>query len=88
MMQRDTLSKEAFINYSNENLIFMKVDFPTPDFESPEVSPSSRMLQQRLQVNVVPTYVLVSPDGKVLARQEGGLPGGPDAFIAWIKKSL
>lgn len=88
MMQRDTLSKEAFISFANENVIFLKVDFPTPDFEGPGVSPSSRKLVERFEVNVVPTYLLLSPEGKVIGRQEGGLPGGPDAFIAWIKKSL
>lgn len=39
-------------------------------------SPSGQLVADRYDVRGLPTYLLVSPDGRVLYRQVGGRPDG------------
>jgi thioredoxin-related protein len=41
-------------------------------------------LQEQYQVQGFPTLVVLDPEGKVIKRQSGYIPGGPKGFIDWL----
>lgn len=86
-LQEETFSKEAFADYAKENLVLLELDYPNAKEQSDEVRKQNEELKNKFEVRGFPTLVLINGDGKEIARQVGYLPGGPDAMIAWIKKS-
>ncbi len=87
-MSKDTFSQQAFKDFAAKNLILVELDFPKGKKLSPELAKQNDALQEKYSVQGFPTLVLLDSKGKEIARNSGYLPGGPEGFMAWFKKSV
>ncbi len=89
---KNVAAKSAFIDYANKNLINVMLDQPpyTRDsVPSPGVIQQNVALFSRYQCDGVPTMIILSPNGKELARTTGVQNAmTPEAFIQWIQSAL
>jgi thiol:disulfide interchange protein len=85
-LDAETLSKSEFINYAKKNLVLVEVDFPAQKPQTAELKAANEALQSKYQVEGYPTLVVLKPDGTVLWKQLGYLPGGPAAMIAKLNE--
>lgn len=86
-MKADVLSTETFQEFAAENVVFVELDFPQGKEISKEQKKHNEGMARKYRVQGFPTFVLVDSKGKELARTVGYTPGGPSAFISWIKEN-
>jgi protein disulfide-isomerase len=79
--KEETLDTPAFRDYAQKNLVLVEVDFPKQTPQDDAVKKANAAWKQRFQVDGFPTFLLINSDFKVIGRQGGYAPGGPDAFI-------
>ncbi|GAT33453.1 thioredoxin-like [Terrimicrobium sacchariphilum] len=85
-MNKQIFSTKKFQDFAKDKLVLMKVDFPMRKPQNTALKQQNLQLDEKFGVNgAVPTVVLLSPDGKVLAAHQGLFMAGPDAFIQWIR---
>ena len=88
MMERDVFSKPEFLAYAAKNLVLVMLDFsPDGRSKSKEFGTAQDELAQKFAIEGFPTFILTNASGKILARNMGYIPGGPEAFIRWIKSA-
>ena len=86
-MDKQVFQTDQFKQYAAKNLVLLKVDFPNSHPLPKEVEDQNNKLQEQYGVGgMLPTFILVDKDGKVLTKQVGALEGGPAAFIAMLEK--
>jgi thioredoxin-related protein len=85
---KNVFEQPVFASFAKGNLVLVKLDFPRRQEQAPEIAARNRALAEQYGVSGFPTVVLLSAEGKELARTSGYGGGGPDEFIAWVKKSL
>ena len=83
-MKKETLDAAQFKKYAEQNLILVEVDFPNSKPQTEKVKKQNEELKTQYQVEGFPTFVLLDKDGHKLGEQTGYVPGGPEAFIAWV----
>jgi protein disulfide-isomerase len=83
-MKRETLTKKAFLDFAEKNLVLVEVDFPERKRQPEALKKANAALMEQFKVESYPTLVVLGPDGKELGRTEY-VAGGPDAFIAKIE---
>lgn len=84
----EVFTKKEFVDYANENLIMLKIDFPTTFRQLPQEEQMKRQaLQERYGVRGYPTILLVNFEGGVLG-QTGYQPGGPQEYINHLKEII
>lgn len=88
MMKQQTLSKDEFKTFADQNIVFVELDFPRSRQLEPGVVKQNAELQEKYSVQGYPTFILVDNAGKELGRTVGFMPGGPDAFIGWLKEKM
>ena len=81
-MHKDVLTKKEFIDYADKNLVLLLVDLPRGGAPSPTV----QKLTGQYKIQVVPTYVVLNPQGREIDRATGYRQGGPKAFTDWLAK--
>ncbi len=86
-MHQQVFSTERFEQYAAANVVPVLVDFPNRKPMSDEQRQKNEALAGRFSVAGLPTYILLSPDGQVLARHVGYMDGGPEAFIEFLSKA-
>ena len=86
-LKKEVFSKLAFIDYANEHLILMTVDFPNKKQQEESLKGQNNMLLDTYGVKVFPTIILVDAEGKVLGKT-GYRRGGPEAYIDHLKSLL
>lgn len=86
-LNKETFSQPAFKDFASKKLVLVEVDFPQNKAQSNEVKKQNEQLQQKFNVSGYPTLVLVDSTGKEVDRHVGYLPGGPEAFIAWVNNA-
>jgi thioredoxin-related protein len=85
-MEKEVFSQPQFLDYAKKNLVLLQVDFPLRKPLPQKLQDQNNMLDDRYGVNgMLPTFVLIDPSGKVLAKYLGYIPGGPTAFIAMLE---
>src|ERR1043165_8500840 len=57
-LERDVFSKQAFIQWAEQNVILLELDFPRNKTLSPELMQQNQSLQQAFQVRGFPTIWL------------------------------
>jgi len=80
--------KDAFKAYADKNLVLVELDFPRSKPQSDEVKKRNRALAQKYGVRGFPTIVVLDSTGKKVLGRTGYVRGGPDAFIAEVKKII
>jgi thioredoxin-related protein len=85
-MKQEVLDTPAFRSFAAKHLVLVEVDFPHAIQQSLQVKQQNQQLSKKYQVNGLPAYIILGKDGSFLGRQDGYLPGGPDAFLAKVRK--
>lgn len=88
MMKKQVLSQEAFTSFADDKLVFVELDFPRAKKQDAALVKQNQELEAKFGVQGYPTFILLDSAGKELGRTIGFMPGGPDAFIGWIKGKL
>ncbi len=84
----EVFSHKEFADYAEENLVMLKIDFPTTFKQLPEEEQIKRQqLQQQYGVRGYPTIILADAQGKVLG-QTGYQPGGPENYVNHLKEMI
>lgn len=86
-LKKEVFSKPAFVDYANEHLILMTVDFPQGLKQEDSLKEQNNKLLDAYGVNGFPTIILVDFEGKVLGKT-GYKRGGPEAYVAHLKGLL
>lgn len=87
MMNKQVFSTETFQKFAASDLVFVKLDFPRSKPQSDEMKERNQGLAEQFNIEGFPTVILLSPEGKELAREVGFMGGGPEKLIAWIQKA-
>ena len=85
---KDVFEQSAFEDYAKDKLVLVKLDFPRRKEQDPAIKERNQKLSTQYGVEVFPTIILLSPEGKELARQVGYGGGGVTGFIDWANKNL
>ncbi|MEI8294054.1 MAG: thioredoxin family protein [bacterium] len=85
---QDVFETEAFENYAKDKIVPVKLDFPRRKEQPAEIKERNQELAAKYGVEGFPTIILLSPEGKELARQVGYGGGGVTGFIDWANKNL
>ena len=85
---KDVFEQAAFEDYAKDKLVLVKLDFPRRKEQDPAIKERNQKLSTQYGVEGFPTIILLSPEGKELARQVGYGGGGVPGFIDWAKKNL
>ena len=86
-LKKEVFSKPAFIDYANEHLILMTVDFPRGVQQEESLIDQNYQLLDAYGVNGFPTIILVDTEGNIIGRT-GYLRGGPKAYVDHLKDML
>jgi protein disulfide-isomerase len=81
----EIFSKEAFIEYAEENLILVKLDFPRKKEQSDDIKSQNQKLMGEYGVRGFPTIVVLNAGGHEIGRL-GYMRGGPDGFVKVVKE--
>lgn len=81
----EVLSQRPFLDFAQDRLILVEVDFPQHKEQSGALKKQNESLQEKYQVDVYPTIILVDADGRELGRT-GYMEGGPKTFVRELKR--
>ena len=86
-LEREVLSTDTFKAFAGDSLVLLYVDFPRRKQLSEEQTAHNNNLAKQYGIQYFPTVFVLDSSGKVISQiQYQG--GGPDPFIASIKKAL
>lgn len=85
---KDVFEQAAFEDYAKDKLVLVKLDFPRRKEQDPAIKERNQKLSTQYGVEGFPTIILLSPEGKELARQVGYGGGGVTGFVDWANKNL
>ena len=90
MFEQEVFSKPEFMSYAKDKLVLAHFDFPR--MKKNQLPAAQQKLNDAAAAQInregdFPLAVLVSPEGKVLAKT-GYIAGGPAAFEAYLKKAV
>jgi protein disulfide-isomerase len=86
-LDKEVFSKKVFQEYAKDNLVLLLVDWPKRTPDSKEVQAKSKPIMEKYGIQSFPTVLILSPDGKTLAKT-GYQDGGPEAYVEHIKKLI
>lgn len=87
-LDKEVFSKKTFTDYAKENLVLMLADFPhNKSKQSAELQKQNKELAKKYGVSGYPTVFILSSDGTLLDKT-GYQPGGPEAYVEYIKKVI
>jgi thioredoxin-related protein len=86
-LDAETLSKPEFAEYAKTSLVLVELDYPHAKEQPADVKAANAALAKKYQISGYPTLMLMKPDGTVVWKQEGYLPGGPTAWIAKLDEA-
>jgi protein disulfide-isomerase len=86
-LSNEVFTKDEFIAYAKSDLLLLKLDFPRGIPQTPEVKAANDKLAKQYGITGFPTIVLISPEGKEIART-GYQPGGAAAYVKHLQGLL
>jgi protein disulfide-isomerase len=86
-LKKEVFSKPVFIDYANEHLILMTVDFPRGVQQEESLIDQNYQLLDAFGIYQFPTIILVDTEGNIIGRT-GYLRGGPKAYVDHLKDML
>jgi uncharacterized protein YyaL (SSP411 family) len=90
MLKQEVFDQPEFAQYAKDKLVLARFDFPRSKKNKLPVTQTKLNEQAAAQLNqegAFPLVVLLSPEGKVLAKT-GYRPGGPVAYDAYLTQLL
>ncbi len=86
-LDKEVFSTEVFANFSKDNLVLLKIDFPRRKTLPPEEAAVNQMLMRQYGIRGFPTIILTDAEGKEIART-GYQRGGPEEYIQHLSELL
>jgi len=86
-LDSEVFATPEFKEYAKSTLVLFQADFPRNTKQAPEIQKQNEALSQTYSVEGFPTVLLLSADGKLLART-GYQRGGGKAYVDHVKKLL
>lgn len=86
-LDNEVFSHSEFVEYAEEELVLLKLDFPRHTKISDELKLQNEKLAERFGIRGFPTLLLMSPEGELIART-GYQPGGAEAYVEHLKELL
>lgn len=86
-LKKEVFTQPAFIDYANEHLILMTVDFPRGIEQEESLKDQNYKLLDKYGVKSFPTIILVDAEGGVLGIT-GYERGGPEVYVEHLKGLL
>ncbi|MDD4873347.1 MAG: thioredoxin family protein [Kiritimatiellae bacterium] len=83
-LEKEVLAKDEFKNYAKTSLVLFVADFPSSHKLKEEVTKQNQELAEKYGVKGFPTVLILSGDGKVLAKT-GYRPGGAEKYVEHLK---
>ena len=85
-LHKEVFSKKSFIEYAEEKLILVELDFPRRKKQEEALKKANAALGEKFEIIGYPTVILIDSNGKEIDRKVGYQKGGAEAFIAYLKK--
>ena len=85
LLDKEVLTKPAFLDYANKNLVLVNLDFPHQKEQPPAERKRNKELAEAYQIEGFPTVLLLNPQGKEIART-GYLEGGAAKYVKSLEK--
>lgn len=86
-LDKEVFAQKAFKDYAKDNLVLLLVDWPQSTPDSKAVQAKSGPIMKKYGIQSFPTVLILSPDGKTLAKT-GYQDGGAEAYVEHIKKLI
>ena len=86
-LEKEVFSQDAFKDFAEKNLVCVLVDFPSAKEQSKKLKQQNMDLAEKYDVKGYPTIIILSPDGKHVAKT-GYLQGGPWEYARHLKKII
>ncbi len=86
-LRDEIFSQEEFIQYSAENLVLVKLDFPRDIPQTRETKAYNENLARKYEIRGFPTILLLNSDGQVIA-QTGYQYGGAAKYVEHLQELL
>ncbi|MDX2226005.1 MAG: thioredoxin family protein [Verrucomicrobiae bacterium] len=86
-IEKNVLSKKEFMDFAKKDLVLFVADSPNKTQMPEDYAAQVEALSGQFQVEGVPTFILLSPEGRELSKKVGAFAQKPDEFIAWVKSS-
>ncbi len=86
-LEKEVFSQDAFKDFAEKNLVCVLVDFPSAKEQSKKLKQQNMDLAQKYDVKGYPTIIILSPDGKPVAKT-GYLQGGPWEYARHLKQII
>jgi thioredoxin-related protein len=84
-LDKEVFSQPEFVDYANQNLVLLKLDFPRKKEQSTTEKEQNEKLATKYQIEGFPTIVVLDSTGKQLG-QLGYAKGGAKGWIASLEK--
>ncbi len=84
-LHKEVFGTKEFGTYAKEKLVLVEVDFPNAKKQTDALKKANNALQEKYKAEGFPTIVVLNGEGKVVWRQVGYMPGGPEAWISKLK---
>lgn len=84
-LEAEVFSKPEFAEFAKDNLVLVRADFPRAKPLSAEVRKQNQELARQFAISSFPTIIVLNSEGKAVGLL-GYMPGGPEPFIAELKK--
>jgi protein disulfide-isomerase len=79
-LDTEIYQKEEFKEYARQNLVLVRVDFPTKSEQSKELKLQNQSLAEQFNIRGYPSIVVMNPKGQKVGTAKY-MPGGPAAFV-------
>lgn len=86
-LTNEVFAKDSFKKYADENLVLVKLDFPSKIKQTDETKAYNEKWLQKFGVRGFPTILLVDKDFNLI-NKTGYQQGGPEAYIKHLKQLL
>lgn len=83
----EVFSRKAFVDYADDELVLVKIDFPRDKPQSDELKAQNKALAEKYGIRGFPTIILLSPEGEMIEKT-GYRRGGPDEYVSHLKSLL
>lgn len=86
-LRDEVFRTSTFAKYADASLVLVELDFPRKKVLPPEMTKQNTALAEKYGVTGYPTVLLLTPDGKELARL-GYMQGGPKTFVRELQRKI
>jgi protein disulfide-isomerase len=87
-LNKEVFSKPEFISYATNNLVCIKVDFPSKKKISAEQKKINDQLAKDYSIRGFPTIYILKPDGKTVVGKTGYKAGGSAAYVKHLQEII